>query len=142
MPECGVKIESNPTSGTQAVAANEVDMAYALMILEPAGQRQSRTPEEGRDLYERMLQFSGELKSRGVLTMTASLTSDAHGARVRVRSGQPTVLDGPFAETKEMIGGFFILTCETRDDAIAIAKQCPAAKWGTVEVRELGPCFN
>jgi hypothetical protein len=51
-------------------------------------------------------------------------------------------MDGPFAETKETIGGFFLLTCETREQAIAIAAECPAAKWATVEVRELGPCFE
>jgi hypothetical protein len=55
---------------------------------------------------------------------------------------KPIVMDGPFAETKETIGGFFLLTCETREQAIAIAAECPAAKWATVEVRELGPCFE
>ena len=51
------------------------------------------------------------------------------------------VTDGPFAETKEVMGGFFLLTCETREEAIAIARECPAAQWATIEVRELGPCF-
>jgi len=117
-------------------------MAYALMIVEPAGQRQTRTPAEGRELYESMLRFSDDLKGRGVLTLSASLSADTGGARVRVRANQATVLDGPFAETKEMIGGFFLLSCATRVDAIAIAKECPAARWATVEVRELGPCFT
>jgi len=51
------------------------------------------------------------------------------------------VLDGPFAEAKEMIGGFFLLKCESRERATEIARLCPAAGWATIEVRELGPCF-
>jgi hypothetical protein len=117
-------------------------MTYVLMILEPKGQRQTRSEAEGRDVYDQMLRFSDELKSRGLLNIAQSLKSDTEGARVRVRGNQPTVVDGPFAESKEMIGGFFLLTCETRSQAIEIAQACPAAKWATVEVRELGPCFS
>jgi hypothetical protein len=117
-------------------------MAYALLIIEPTGQRQTRTEDEGRDLYDRMLRFSEDLKGRGLLVMTQSLKSDSTGTRVRVHGTQSTVVDGPFAEAKEMIGGFFLLTCETRNEAIAIARECPAASWATVEVRELGPCFT
>jgi hypothetical protein len=51
------------------------------------------------------------------------------------------VIDGPFAEAKEMVGGFFLVDCETREEAVAIAAQCPAAQWCTVEVRALGPCY-
>ncbi|MNT98770.1 YCII-related domain protein [compost metagenome] len=50
-------------------------------------------------------------------------------------------MDGPYAEAKEMIGGFFLLTCDSREEALALAAECPAAQWATVEVRELGPCF-
>jgi hypothetical protein len=60
---------------------------------------------------------------------------------VRVRGGQAQVLDGPFAEAKEMIGGFFLLDCRTREEALAIARACPAAEWATVEVRETAPCY-
>jgi hypothetical protein len=122
--------------------SNETAMAYALLIVEPTGQRQSRTEAEGRALYDRMVRFSEDLKSRGLLTMTQSLKTDTHGARVRVQGKQATIVDGPFAEAKEMIGGFFILTCESRAQAIALAEECPAATWATVEVRELGPCFT
>lgn len=117
-------------------------MAYALLIMEPAGQRQGRTEAEGRELYDRMLRFGEDLKSRGLLTIAQSLTSDSGGARVRMQGHRAAIVDGPFSEAKEMIGGFFLLTCETREEAIAIAKECPAAHWATVEVRELGPCFT
>lgn len=117
-------------------------MAYALMIIEPVGQRALRSEAEGRDLYERMVRFSEDLQSRGLSTMAQSLKTDANGARVRLQGNRATIIDGPFAEAKEMIGGFFLLTCNTREQAIAIAKECPAATWATVEVRELGPCFQ
>lgn len=117
-------------------------MAYALLIVEPVGQRQTRTQAEGQALYDRMVQFSEDLKSQGLLTISQSLKTDNQGARVRVQGNESTVVDGPFAEAKEMIGGFFLLTCESREQAIAIAQECPAAAWATVEVRELGPCFS
>jgi hypothetical protein len=117
-------------------------MAYALLIVEPVGQRRTRTESEGREVYDRMLRFGADLKARGLLTISQSLKTDASAARVHVREGQPTVVDGPFAESKEVVGGFFLLTCATREQAIAIAGECPAAKWATVEVRELGPCFE
>jgi hypothetical protein len=117
-------------------------MAYALLIVEPAGQRQTRTQAEGQALYDRMVRFSEDLKSQGLLTISQSLKTDHQGVRVRMQGNQSTVVDGPFAEAKEMVGGFFLLTCESREQAIAIAQACPAATWATVEVRELGPCFS
>jgi hypothetical protein len=86
-----------------------------------------------------MLRFSDELKTRGLLKASQSLVR-AEGVRVRVRDGKRTLVDGPFSEAKEMVGGFFLLDCETKDEAIAIASECPAAEWATVEVREFGPC--
>jgi hypothetical protein len=117
-------------------------MAYMLLIVEPVGQRQFRTESEGRVRYDRMLRFSDRLKARGLLTLSQALKTDGTSARVSVRDDTATVVDGPFAEAKEMIGGFFLLTCETREDAITIARECPAAEWAAVEVRELGPCFE
>jgi hypothetical protein len=117
-------------------------MAYMLLVVEKVGDRASRAEIEGSALYDRMLHFSEDLKQRGLLTMSQSLKTDAAGARVTVRGEKPVVRDGPFAEAKEMIGGFFLLTCATREQAIEIAQECPAAEWATVEVRELGPCFQ
>lgn len=113
-----------------------------LLIMEPAGQRRERTEDEGRALYARMLDFSARLRDRGVLRAGQSLRSDTQGTRVAVRGGRTAVLDGPFSESKEMVGGFFLLDCATRDEAVAIAQECPAAQWATVEVRECGPCFE
>ncbi len=117
-------------------------MSYMLLIVEPVGQRRERTEDEGRALYDSMLKFSADLKARGLLTVSQSLRSDAEAVRVQVRQGKRTLTDGPFAEAKEMVGGYFLLTCKTREEAVAIASECPAAQWATVEVREFGPCFT
>ena len=117
-------------------------MPYMLLIMEPLGQRLSRTEAEGHAVYERMLRFSDELRARGQLLAVESLNSHANAVRVQVREGRPQLLDGPFAEAKEMVGGFFLVDCKTRAEAIAIAEQCPAAEWCTVEVRGVGPCYE
>jgi hypothetical protein len=117
-------------------------MAYMLLVAEKAGERAMRSESELRTRYDRMLRFSEDLKQRDLLTLSQSLRSDAQGARVSVRGGKAVVRDGPFAEAKEMIGGIFLLTCATREQAIGIARECPAAEWATLEVRELGPCFQ
>ncbi|MGZ8254530.1 MAG: YciI family protein [Burkholderiaceae bacterium] len=114
-------------------------MSYMLLIIEPVGQRQERTEDEGRGLYASMLRYADELKQRGLLLAAQSLKTDA--SRLQVRDGRRALVDGPFAEAKEMIGGYFLLDCATHADAVAIAAECPAAQWATVEVREFGPCF-
>lgn len=117
-------------------------MAYLLLIVEPRGQRAERTPEEGQQAYAQMLRFAEDLQGRGLLRAVESLRSDNEGVRVSVRGGKRTLLDGPFAESKEMVGGFFLLDCASREEAIAIASECPAAAWATVEVREAAPCHT
>jgi hypothetical protein len=117
-------------------------MTFMLLVVEKVGDRAGRSESEGRTLYDRMVRFSEDLNQRGLLTLGQSLKTDSDGARVTTRGEKSIIRDGPFAEAKEMIGGFFLLTCTTREQAIEIARECPAAEWATVEVRELGPCFN
>ena len=117
-------------------------MAYLLLIVEPRGQRAQRTPEEGEQAYAEMVRFGEGLKARGLLKAVESLRSYAEGVRLAVRGGQRTLRDGPFAEAKEMVGGFFLIDGVTREQAIAIAAECPAAGWATVEVREAAPCYT
>jgi hypothetical protein len=117
-------------------------MPYMLLIQEPVGQRQARSEAEGHAVYDRMLKFADELKQRGVLLAVESLVSQDQATRVKVGNGRRQVLDGPFAEAKEMIGGFFLVNCATREEALAIAAECPAAEWATLEVRATGPCYT
>lgn len=117
-------------------------MAYMLFMVEPIGQRQARTEAEGREAYARMVSWGEQLRSRGLLLGAESLRSQASATRVRVREGHTHVIDGPFAETKEMIGGYFLIDCKSHEEAVAIARECPAAEWLTVEVRGVAACFE
>jgi len=115
-------------------------MPYMLLIVEPQGQRRLHSEEDGRALYERMLEYTADLKARGVLLESNSLRAES--VRLDMRAGKRSVTDGPFTESKELIGGFFLLDCATREQALAFAAQCPAAHWATIEVREVGPCYD
>lgn len=122
-----------------------LSLSYLLLVVEPPGQRRTVTEDEGRERYARMKQFAQELQQRGELVgaeaLKDSTSPGTSAARVSVRDGNALLLDGPFAEAKEMIGGFFLLNKVSRERAMQIARDCPAASWATIEVRELGPCF-
>lgn len=115
-------------------------MPYLLLIAEPRGQRAGRSEAEGRALYAEMQAFGEELQARGQLLAVQSLRGDEHAVRVSIRGGATQLHDGPFTEAREMIGGFFLVDVASRDEAVAIACRCPAARWATVEVRECAPC--
>ncbi len=115
-------------------------MSYMLLIVEPRGQRRTRAPSEGRELYQRMLDYTSSLSQRGVLVASDSLKSE--GVRLEKHGGKAQLLDGPFTESKELIGGFFLIDCPTRAEALRFAQECPAAEWATIEVRETGPCYD
>jgi hypothetical protein len=81
-----------------------------------------------------MKKFASGLASQGKLRRGAPLIAESAGARVRVRAGKAFVSDGPFAESKEVIGGFWIIEVASREEAIEIARRCPHARHGIVEV--------
>jgi len=116
-------------------------MEYLLIIVEPRGARESRSEYDGRALYDEMVRFGDGLAERGQLLASRSLRPDKHGVRVKQDGRKPILRDGPFAEAKEMIGGFYLIDCADRDEAVTIATQCPAARFATVEVRECAPCY-
>jgi hypothetical protein len=117
-------------------------MSYLLLMMERADRRGERTEAVAQTEYERMHRFAEGLASRGLFKGAESLRTVASGARVEKRSGKQSVVDGPFAEAKEIVGGFIHIDCATKEQALAIAAECPAAEWSTVEVREVGPCYN
>jgi hypothetical protein len=117
-------------------------MAYVMLIMEHRDRRRKRAPDEARLEYERMVRFGEDLKQRGLLRASDALKPDSQGVRLATHGGKRVVVDGPFAESKEMVGGFFVLDCQTKEQAIAIADQCPAVAWATVEVREIGTCYD
>jgi len=84
-----------------------------------------------------MTKFAGDLASQGILKRGAPLASESAGACVRVRDGKKFVTDGPFAESKEVVGGFWIIDVAGREAAIEIARRCPHARHATVEVHRI-----
>jgi hypothetical protein len=114
-------------------------MSFMLLIVEEPGDRKRVSAAEGHERYDRMVEFGKGLGSR--LRAVESLLTDASAVRVSRRAGKTATLDGPFAEAKEMVGGFFLLDVSSREEALAIAHDCPATEWATVEVREVGPCW-
>ena len=69
----------------------------------------------------------------------SALRPDGEASRVRLKAGQPLVIDGPFAETKEVLGGFYVIECDTKDEAIGWAKKIPLREDRAVEVRPVWP---
>ena len=116
-------------------------MRYMLLIYTDESLGTTMTQEEGNAIMAAYYAYGAEATTAGVHLSSEALQPASQAKTVRVRNGKMIVTDGPFAETKEMIGGFFLLNCETKAEAIAIAKECPAAQWCTVEVRELAPCY-
>lgn len=113
-----------------------------LIIHEPRGQRLTRNETEGKETYDAMLQFADSLSKRGVLLAAESLRTDDSAIRLQIRDGSTRLMDGPFAETREMVGGFFLLDVRSKEEALEIAQQCPAAHFATIEIRELAPCYE
>jgi hypothetical protein len=86
-------------------------------------------------VMQEMGAFAGELARAGQLRGGVPLHPESAGARVSLRGGRAVVTDGPFAESKEVVAGYFVLEVASRDEAVAVAKRCPHARFGTVEVR-------
>jgi hypothetical protein len=88
-----------------------------------------------QDVLRRYGAFTQEVREGGKLVSADRLQPTSSATTVRIRSGEALVTDGPFAETKEQLGGFYVLECENLDEAIAYAQKIPAAEHGSIEVR-------
>lgn len=107
-------------------------MKYMLLIY-AAEQALNETERAG--CYEESAQFARELAARGQFISANPLQPVATATSVRLRNGKPVVTDGPFAETREQLGGYFLVEAADLDEAIRIAERIPASRWGTVEIR-------
>ena len=85
--------------------------------------------------YRESAAFARELHAKGQFLAAAPLHPTSTATSVRVEDGRRLVTDGPFAETREQLGGYFLIEAENLDQAIDIAARVPAGKWGTVEIR-------
>ena len=81
------------------------------------------------------VRFGEELRAKGKMVAAERLRPDSDGSRVRLKAGQRQVMDGPFTETKEALGGFYLIECDTKEEAIEWAKKIPLGEGGFIEVR-------
>ena len=108
---------------------------YMLLIYDEEAQRANATEADMARVMQEYFAFTDDLTQRGAMKDGAPLDPISTARTVRVRDGQALVVDGPFAETKEQLGGFYMVECDTIDQAVEAAKMCPGAKYGSVEVR-------
>lgn len=110
-------------------------MQYMLLIYGA----ESVEPAPGTPEFDAMLEgyatFSKEVTDAGAFIAGNALQSSSTATSVRVRNGESTITDGPFAETKETLGGYYLLECKDLDEALAYAAKIPSATYGSVEVR-------
>jgi hypothetical protein len=95
--------------------------------------------DEHPDLLPEYGAFGEEVASKGVMRGANRLRPAATATTVRIRNGKTTTTDGPFAETKEQLGGYYLLDCKDLDEAIVYAAKIPSAKYGSIEVRPIWP---
>jgi hypothetical protein len=110
---------------------------YMLLIYgdEAAGAQMSQAEQEAQ--YAGYIKFGEDVRRRGAMVSGDALMPTTTATTVRVRDGKTLTTDGPFAETKEQLGGFYIVNCENLDEAIEIAAMIPGAQDGSVEVRPI-----
>lgn len=110
-------------------------MQYIFMICdEPATQPKDGTPEY-EELMAGYVAFTEMVEKMGILRSSARLQPAGMATTVRVRGGKTLTTDGPFVETKEQFGGYYVLECKDLDQAIELAAQIPNAKDGSIEIR-------
>jgi hypothetical protein len=107
------------------------------MLLLYVNDRPALDAPEAEATFAPIIAFQRECRERGVLVASGPLEQPDSAATVRRRGGRTLVTDGPFAETREWLGGYFLLDCRDRDEALELAARCPVAESGSVEVRPL-----
>jgi hypothetical protein len=107
-------------------------MKYMMLIY---ADEQAWTDAERADCYAESTQLAHQLKADGHYLATAPLQPVATATTVQVRDGKRLVTDGPFAETREQLGGYYLIDAKDLDEAISIAARVPGARKGTVEIR-------
>ena len=112
-------------------------MQYMLLIYSPPGDWASIPPERQKAIYEAYGAFSMELEASGKMVAGDALQDTSTATSVRVRDGETLTTDGPFAETKEVLGGYYLIDVDTLDEALEWAAKIPSARYGHIEVRPI-----
>jgi hypothetical protein len=108
-------------------------MRYALFVC--GDESHELSEEEQQERLEKFMAFQTELETSGRLLVLQRLQPTTSATTVKKRDGELVIADGPFAETKEQIAGFYVIECVDLDEALELAARNPAAEFGTVEVR-------
>jgi hypothetical protein len=112
-------------------------MQYLMMLYADEAGFARVPPEQLQKVMADFNAFTNEVKEGNVYVGSNRLRPVASATSVRVRDGKTLTTDGPFAETKEQLGGYYLLDCKDLDEAIEYAAKIPGALWGTVEVRPI-----
>jgi hypothetical protein len=112
-------------------------MKFLCLAYEEEAKLNALSEGDWHALRQEVLEYVDSLRQSGKLLSTHALQSARKAATVRVREGKASVMDGPFAEAKETIGGFFLIEAADRDEALRIASGWPSARIGTIEVRPI-----
>ncbi len=110
-------------------------MKYMLLLYGNTSQAPHYTPEEARAARQGWFDLQADMKAAGVYLSNYGLSPVTDATTVRVRNGETVTTDGPFAETPEQLGGYFMLDCKDLDEAIGWAAKIPYVKYGSIEIR-------
>lgn len=111
-------------------------MRYAMLIYVDESAPEG-TPDEQKAIMDAYWAFDKEVRNKGVWNAGEALQPTATATTVRVQGGETLTSDGPFAETKEQLGGYYVLECKDLDEAIEYAAKIPGAHHGSIEVRPI-----
>jgi hypothetical protein len=112
-------------------------MKYMMLIYDDEQAWEKLSETEKNKIYGEYGQFSQQIRSGGQYVAGSQLQPTSAATSVRLRNGKQLVTDGPFAETREQLGGYYLIEARDLDEAIAIAGRIPSARQGTIEVRPL-----
>jgi hypothetical protein len=114
-------------------------MQYLLLIYGHEDQFDKMSPAEQKKIDQEYMEFSKSIAGSGHMRGGNELDRISKAKTVRVRQGKRSVLDGPFAETKEQLGGYYLVEAKDVEEALALAARIPSARWGSIEVRPIIP---
>jgi len=112
-------------------------MQYLLLIYDAESNRGKMTADDQKAMMAGYFKFTADLKEAGKMIAGDALDSVSTATSVRVRDGKTLTTDGPFAETKEQLGGYYLIEADDLDDALGWAAKIPTSAWGTIEVRPI-----
>jgi len=110
-------------------------MRYACLIYDDEKKLGGMSKADADSFMAEYFQFTEEVKQSGQYVAGEALHPVNSATSLRIRSGKLSTTDGPFAETKEQLGGYFLIEAKDRSEAIQIASRIPSAKWGSIEIR-------